>query len=39
MLLELFSVDAPCAEVVIEIWKTMVATTAKQDKTRPFENL
>lgn len=39
MLLELLSIDAPCAEVVIESWKTMVATTAKQDKTRPFENL
>lgn len=39
MLLELLSIDAPCAEVVIESWKTMVATTAKQDKARPFENL
>lgn len=39
MLLELLSIDAPCAQVVIEAWKTMISTTAKQDKTRPFENL
>lgn len=39
MFLELLSIDAPCAQVVIEAWKTMISTTAKQDKTRPFENL
>lgn len=39
MLLELLSIDAPCAEVVIEAWKTMISTTTKQDKSRPFENL
>lgn len=39
MLLELLSIDASCAEVVIEAWKTMISTTAKQDKTRHFENL
>ncbi|KAL5041044.1 hypothetical protein BDW71DRAFT_212499 [Aspergillus fruticulosus] len=39
MLLELLSIDAPCAEVVIDSWKTMISTTAKQDKKRVFENL
>ncbi|KAJ9364273.1 geranylgeranyl pyrophosphate synthase [Paecilomyces variotii] len=39
MLLQLLSIDAPCAEVVIDSWKTMVSTTAKQDKSRIFENL
>ncbi|KAL3457458.1 isoprenoid synthase domain-containing protein [Aspergillus heterothallicus] len=39
MLLELLAVDAPCAEVVINSWKEMISTTAKQDKTRAFDNL
>ncbi|KAL4953372.1 isoprenoid synthase domain-containing protein [Aspergillus filifer] len=39
MLLELLSIDAPCAEVVINSWKEMISTTAKQDKTRVFNNL
>ncbi|RLL95672.1 hypothetical protein CFD26_101005 [Aspergillus turcosus] len=39
MIMELLSVDGPCAEVVIDAWKTMIATTAKLDKTRPFSNL
>ncbi|KAJ9273363.1 hypothetical protein DTO212C5_437 [Paecilomyces variotii] len=39
MLLQLLSIDTPCAEVVIDSWKTMVSTTAKQDKSRIFENL
>ncbi|GLB12133.1 terpene cyclase [Aspergillus tubingensis] len=39
MLLDLLSIDAACAEVVIESWKTMINTTAKQDKTRAFRNL
>ncbi|RDW83563.1 bifunctional terpene synthase/polyprenyl synthetase family protein [Aspergillus mulundensis] len=39
MLLELLSIDAPCAEVVIDSWKTMISTTAKQDKKRVFDNL
>lgn len=39
MLLQLLSIDAPCAEVVIDSWKTMVSTTTKQDKSRIFENL
>ncbi|KAL4994894.1 isoprenoid synthase domain-containing protein [Aspergillus recurvatus] len=39
MLLELLSIDAPCAEVVIDSWKTMISTTAKQDKTRVFDNM
>lgn len=39
MLLELLSIDAQCAEVVIEAWKTMISTTTKQDESRPFENL
>ncbi|KAL4758128.1 isoprenoid synthase domain-containing protein [Aspergillus foveolatus] len=39
MLLELLSIDAPCAEVVIDSWKTMISTTAKQDKNRVFRNL
>ncbi|KAL3432335.1 isoprenoid synthase domain-containing protein [Aspergillus tetrazonus] len=39
MLLELLSIDAPCAEVVIDSWKTMISTTAKQDKKRVFGNL
>ncbi|KAF7125867.1 hypothetical protein CNMCM5793_002160 [Aspergillus hiratsukae] len=39
MIMELLSIDGPCAEVVIDAWKTMIATTAKLDKTRPFSNL
>lgn len=39
MLLELLSIDAACAEIVIDSWKTMVSTTAKQDKSRVFRNL
>ncbi|KAL4816983.1 isoprenoid synthase domain-containing protein [Aspergillus spinulosporus] len=39
MLLELLSIDAPCAEVVINSWKTMISTTAKQDKKRVFGSL
>ncbi|KAL4863209.1 hypothetical protein BDV12DRAFT_206695 [Aspergillus spectabilis] len=39
MLLELLSIDAPCAEDVIDSWKTMIATTAKQDKKRVFGKL
>ncbi|KAL3474415.1 isoprenoid synthase domain-containing protein [Aspergillus californicus] len=39
MLLELLAIDPPCAEIVIDSWKTMISTTAKQDKTRPFETL
>lgn len=39
MLLELLSVDTHCAEVVIDAWKTMIDTTAKQDKTRTFSDL
>ncbi|KAL2851125.1 isoprenoid synthase domain-containing protein [Aspergillus pseudoustus] len=39
MLLELLAIDAPCAEVVITSWKEMIATTAKQDKTRGFDTL
>ncbi|KAL4876926.1 isoprenoid synthase domain-containing protein [Aspergillus karnatakaensis] len=39
MLLEMLSIDAPCAEVVIDSWKTMISTTAKQDKKRVFDNL
>jgi hypothetical protein len=39
MLLELLAIDAPCAEVVINSWKEMISTTAKQDKTRAFETL
>ncbi|KAL4771843.1 isoprenoid synthase domain-containing protein [Aspergillus nidulans var. acristatus] len=39
MLLELLSIDTPCAEVVIDSWKTMISTTAKQDKQRVFRNL
>ncbi|PWY67090.1 geranylgeranyl pyrophosphate synthase [Aspergillus sclerotioniger CBS 115572] len=39
MLLELLSIDPQCAEVVIDAWKTMISTTAKQDKTRTFSNL
>ncbi|KAL2847042.1 isoprenoid synthase domain-containing protein [Aspergillus pseudodeflectus] len=39
MLLELLAIDAPCAEVVINSWKEMISTTAKQDKTRAFDTL
>ncbi|KAE8152335.1 isoprenoid synthase domain-containing protein [Aspergillus avenaceus] len=39
MMLELLSIDASCAQVVFDSWKTMIATTAKQDKTRLFDNL
>ncbi|KAL5337411.1 class I glutamine amidotransferase-like protein [Aspergillus crustosus] len=39
ILLELLSIDAPCAGVVIDSWKTMIATTAKQDKKRVFGDL
>jgi hypothetical protein len=39
MIMELLSIDRLCAEVVIDAWKTMIATTAKLDKTRPFWNL
>ncbi|KAL4790372.1 isoprenoid synthase domain-containing protein [Aspergillus venezuelensis] len=39
MLLELLSIDAPCAEVVINSWKEMISTTAKRDKTQVFNNL
>lgn len=39
MLLDLLSIDTACAEVVIDSWKTMINTTAEQDKTRAFENL
>ncbi|KAJ5566731.1 uncharacterized protein N7459_010113 [Penicillium hispanicum] len=39
MLLELLSVDATCANVVIEAWKEMVETTATHDKTCIFDNI
>jgi hypothetical protein len=39
MLLELLSIDKTCAEVVIEAWKKMVATTASRDKSCIFENI
>ncbi|KAF4231839.1 hypothetical protein CNMCM6457_005138 [Aspergillus fumigatiaffinis] len=39
MIMGLLSIDRLCAEVVIDAWKTMIATTAKLDKTRPFWNL
>jgi hypothetical protein len=39
MIMELLSIDKLCAEIVIDAWKTMIATTAKLDKTRPFSNL
>ena len=39
MMLELLSIDPVCAEVVLDSWKTMIATTAKQDKAKPFSNL
>ncbi|EHA21645.1 hypothetical protein ASPNIDRAFT_129626 [Aspergillus niger ATCC 1015] len=39
MLLDLLSIDPACAEVVIDSWKTMINTTAKQDKTRACSNL
>lgn len=37
MLLELFAIDPACAQVVLDSWKTMIDTTATQDKTRAFE--
>ncbi|CEN60910.1 hypothetical protein ASPCAL07581 [Aspergillus calidoustus] len=39
MLLELLAIDARCAEVVINSWKEMISTTAKQDKTQAFDTL
>ncbi|KAI2821706.1 hypothetical protein CBS133816_9483 [Aspergillus niger] len=39
MLLDLLSIDPACAEVVIDSWKIMINTTAKQDKTRACSNL
>ncbi|CAG8256281.1 unnamed protein product [Penicillium nalgiovense] len=39
MLLELLSIDKPCAEVVIQSWKEMVATTASRDKCNIFDNI
>ncbi|KAJ5116916.1 Variediene synthase [Penicillium angulare] len=39
MLLELLSIDKPCAEVVIDSWKEMVATTAARDKSCIFNGL
>ena len=39
MLLGLMEIDEACAKVVIEAWKTMVATTAKLDKARMFRDL
>ncbi|PYI01416.1 geranylgeranyl pyrophosphate synthase [Aspergillus sclerotiicarbonarius CBS 121057] len=39
MLLELLSIDPQCGEVVLDAWKTMIDTTAKQDKTRTFNSL
>lgn len=39
MLLELLRIDGPCAEVVTEAWKEMVATTARLDKKRGFGSL
>ena len=39
MLLELLSIDKPCADVVIGAWKEMVATTAHHEKTSLFENI
>ncbi|KAE8369819.1 isoprenoid synthase domain-containing protein [Aspergillus caelatus] len=39
MMLELLSIDPVCAEVVLDAWKTMIATTAKHDKAKPFSNM
>ncbi|OQE94690.1 hypothetical protein PENNAL_c0003G09066 [Penicillium nalgiovense] len=39
MLLELLSIDKPCAEVVIQSWKEMVATTASRDNCNIFDNI
>ncbi|KAJ5624352.1 isoprenoid synthase domain-containing protein [Penicillium lagena] len=39
MLLELLSMDKPCAEVVITAWKEMVALTAFRDKSCIFDNI
>ncbi|CAG8218594.1 unnamed protein product [Penicillium nalgiovense] len=39
MLLELLSIDKPCAEVVIQSCKEMVATTASRDKCNIFDNI
>ncbi|PIG79159.1 hypothetical protein AARAC_008537 [Aspergillus arachidicola] len=39
MMLELRSIDPTYAEVVPDSWKTMIATTAKHDKAKPFSNL
>jgi hypothetical protein len=39
MIMELLSIDARCAEVVVGSWKTMIKTTAQLDKDRMFDNL
>lgn len=39
MLLELLEIDKPCAEVFIQSWKEMVATTASRDKSCLFTTL
>lgn len=39
MLLELLAIDKPCAEVFIQSWKEMVATTASRDKSSLFATL
>jgi hypothetical protein len=39
MLLELLAMDKPCAEVFIQSWKEMVATTASRDKSCLFTTL
>ncbi|CAG8178600.1 unnamed protein product, partial [Penicillium nalgiovense] len=39
MLLELLSIDKVCADVVIQSWKEMVATTTSRDKSTIFDNI
>lgn len=39
MISELLSIDRPCAEEVIDSWKTMIATTPKKDKTRSLGSI
>jgi hypothetical protein len=39
MILELTAIDPDSAPKIIDLWKNMVSTTAKRDKTLPFANL
>jgi ophiobolin F synthase len=39
MILDMLALDKERAEYVVGVWKNMVSTTAKHDKTESFANL